>query len=115
MYVHTYVYEVLYLFISKMSKQEDNVMEHVGPVKKYALKRNQELDNPCYKEHLLSLKCLDSNQKEREACEVYFVNYRNCKEFWTNVQFERKSKGIKPYMPPLEERKKIKADFLNSK
>lgn len=31
------------------------------------------------------------------------------------VQSERKLKGIKPYMPPLEERAKIKADFLNSR
>lgn len=100
-----------------MSKQKnsDNVAEQVDPVKKHALKRNQEIYNPCYKEHLLSLKCLDSNQIDRNACEVYFVNYKNCKEFWAKVQSERKLKGIKPYMPPLEERVKIKADFLNSR
>lgn len=100
-----------------MSKQKDsdNVKEQINPIKTHALKRNQEINNPCYKEHLLSLKCLDFNQKERQACEVYFKNYKNCKEFWANVQSERKSKGIKPYMPSLEERKKIKADFLNSR
>lgn len=37
-----------------------------------------------FKEHLLSLKCLDSNQEERQACEVYFINYKNCKEFWVS-------------------------------
>ncbi|EFN67043.1 Coiled-coil-helix-coiled-coil-helix domain-containing protein 7 [Camponotus floridanus] len=98
-----------------IQKDSDNVPEQVNPVKKHPLHRNQELYNPCYKEHLLSLKCLDSNQKERQACEVYFKNYKNCKQFWAKVQSERKSKGIKPYMPPLEERKKIKAEFLNSR
>lgn len=34
-----------------MSKQKnsDNVAEQVDPVKKHALKRNQEIYNPCYK------------------------------------------------------------------
>ncbi|KAL6426608.1 hypothetical protein ACFW04_009187 [Cataglyphis niger] len=103
--------------MSKMSKQKDldNVTEQEDPVKKHALQRNQEMYNPCYKEHLLSLKCLDSNQEERQACEVYFINYKNCKDFWATVQSERKSKGIRPYMPSLEERKKIRADYLNSR
>ncbi|XP_011883322.1 PREDICTED: coiled-coil-helix-coiled-coil-helix domain-containing protein 7 [Vollenhovia emeryi] len=79
------------------------------------LRRNQETDNPCYKEHLQSLRCLDSNQTDRSACEPYFVNYKNCKKFWNTVREDRKLKGIKPYLPPLEERVKIKADFLNSK
>lgn len=78
------------------------------------LRRNQEVDNPCYKEHLLSLRCLDSNQKNHNVCEPYFYNYKNCKSFWASVQSERRSKGIKPHLPPLEERAKIKADYLNS-
>ncbi|XP_029156179.1 coiled-coil-helix-coiled-coil-helix domain-containing protein 7-like, partial [Nylanderia fulva] len=87
-----------------------DVTEQVDSVKKHALQRNQAIYNPCYKEHLLSLKCLDTNQENRKACEVYFVNYKNCKEFW--VRSERKLQGIRPYMPPFEERAKIKADFL---
>lgn len=35
-----------------------------------------------FQEHLLSLKCLDSNQKDRDACDVYFENYKVCKKFW---------------------------------
>ncbi|KAL6258768.1 hypothetical protein P5V15_010716 [Pogonomyrmex californicus] len=82
---------------------------------KHALRRNQEIDNPCYKEHLLSLKCLEANQKEHNECELYFQNYKNCRNFWASVQSERRSKGIKPYLPPLEERIKIKAKYLNSR
>lgn len=82
---------------------------------KTVLRRNQEINNPCYKEHLLSLKCLETNQKDQNTCELYFLNYKSCKDFWASVQTERRSKGIKPYMPPLEERIKIKADFLNSR
>nr|XP_012214835.1 PREDICTED: coiled-coil-helix-coiled-coil-helix domain-containing protein 7 [Linepithema humile] len=101
-------------YVGEMSVQGNNVTNKgVDPAKR--LRRDQEENNPCHKEHLLSLKCLDSNQETRSACEVYFVNYRNCKDFWATVQSERKLKGIKPYMPPPKERAKIKADFLNSR
>ncbi|KAL0111366.1 hypothetical protein PUN28_012928 [Cardiocondyla obscurior] len=72
------------------------------------MRHNQETDNPCYKEHLLSLRCLDSNQTDRNECKLYFQNYNNCKKFWASVQADRRSKGIKPHMPPLEERINIK-------
>ncbi|RLU26826.1 hypothetical protein DMN91_000623 [Ooceraea biroi] len=91
----------------------DNVAEKV--VKNSSLRIKQEEMNPCYKEHLLSLKCLNSNQGQHKLCEVYFINYKNCKKFWSNVQSERRLKGIKPYLPPLEERAKIKADYLSNK
>lgn len=35
--------------------------------------------------------------------------------FQATVQHERRLKDIKPYLPPLEERAKIKADYLNSR
>lgn len=61
-----------------------------------------EKDNPCLKvcltqkdkycpsivyflvsqEQELSYKCLNKNNFNREACEVYFANYKNCKDFW---------------------------------
>ncbi|XP_020290346.1 coiled-coil-helix-coiled-coil-helix domain-containing protein 7 [Pseudomyrmex gracilis] len=77
--------------------------------------REQEEINPCLKEHFLSLKCLESNQDKRDNCELYFLNYRNCREFWATVQSDRRSKGIKPYLPFPEERAKIKANYVDSK
>lgn len=68
------------------------------------MSRVQEQSNPCLKvgfllnnlkfdsehflfhsqEHNLSLNCLNKNNFDREKCEVFFVNYNNCKEFWVN-------------------------------
>ncbi|KAG5345101.1 CHCH7 protein, partial [Acromyrmex charruanus] len=116
----------LYLFICKifsrgifsvgeMNTGKDlNVTERRDITSRHTLRRNQETDNPCYKEHLMSLKCLNSD-KSRETCQPYFINYKNCKDFWASVQHERKLKDIKPYLPPPEERAKIKIDFLNSR
>ncbi|XP_012055895.1 PREDICTED: coiled-coil-helix-coiled-coil-helix domain-containing protein 7 [Atta cephalotes] len=92
-----------------VTKQRDITSRHT-------LRRNQETDNPCYKEYLLSLKCLSSGKgNSHETCQPYFVNYRNCKDFWASVQHDRKLKDIEPYLPPPEERAKIKTDFLNSR
>ncbi|XP_025154228.1 coiled-coil-helix-coiled-coil-helix domain-containing protein 7 isoform X2 [Harpegnathos saltator] len=66
-------------------------------------------------EQILSLKCLDSHQNDRNVCDLYFTNYKNCRRFWATVQRERKLKKIEPYLPPIEERAKIKADYLNSR
>ncbi|XP_012542755.1 coiled-coil-helix-coiled-coil-helix domain-containing protein 7 [Monomorium pharaonis] len=96
-------------------KNSNNITERADVTSKRTLRHNQETDNPCYKEHLLSLKCLDSNQADRNLCEPYFLNYKNCRNFWTSIKTDRKSKGIKPHLPPPEERAKIKAEFLNSR
>ncbi|XP_025995741.1 coiled-coil-helix-coiled-coil-helix domain-containing protein 7 isoform X1 [Solenopsis invicta] len=103
-------------------RDSSDIEERANVTSRRALRRNQETDNPCYKEHLQSLRCLESNQADRNACEPYFLNYKNCKNFWrdhfslqASVQQDRKLKGIEPYLPPLEERVKIKADFLNSR
>ncbi|KAG5326266.1 CHCH7 protein, partial [Pseudoatta argentina] len=125
----------IYLYVNssvgEMNTGKDlNVTERRDITSRHTLRRNQETDNPCYKEHLMSLKCLNSD-KSRETCQPYFINYKNCKDFWkmfckitssirlfffqASVQYERKLKGIKPYLPPPEERAKIKIDFLNSR
>ncbi|XP_071644700.1 coiled-coil-helix-coiled-coil-helix domain-containing protein 7 isoform X1 [Temnothorax longispinosus] len=111
------VYINIGLLVAEMDTRKDSndITGRTGDTSRRALRHNQETDNPCYKEHLQSLRCLDSNQKDRNACEPYFLNYKNCKNFWASVQTERRSKGIKPYMPPLEERVKIKAEYLNSR
>ncbi|XP_014209011.1 coiled-coil-helix-coiled-coil-helix domain-containing protein 7 [Copidosoma floridanum] len=63
--------------------------------------------NPCLKEHNLTNNCLVENNYDKEKCELYFENYRNCKQFWLAVQVDRRRKGITPEMPSLEERNKI--------
>uniref|UniRef100_A0A1A9ZWF7 Coiled-coil-helix-coiled-coil-helix domain-containing protein 7 n=1 Tax=Glossina pallidipes TaxID=7398 RepID=A0A1A9ZWF7_GLOPL len=75
---------------------------------------NAERDNPCLKEQELSYKCLSKHNYEREPCEIYFANYKNCKEFWGRVKSERRAKGIEPYLPPVEERAAIKEEHMKS-
>ncbi|KAK3596782.1 hypothetical protein CHS0354_038784 [Potamilus streckersoni] len=58
-------------------------------------------------EHQMSLKCLDENYYDKNKCEAYFENYRRCKKFWGKIQRERGRKGIKPVMPPYDEREEI--------
>ncbi|KAH8305673.1 coiled-coil-helix-coiled-coil-helix domain-containing protein 7 [Drosophila kikkawai] len=77
--------------------------------------QNAERDNPCLKEQELSFKCLNKNNFDHEKCEVYFANYNNCKEFWNKVRSERRAKGIAPYLPPVEERDAIKANYMKGK
>uniref|UniRef100_A0A1B0CDV1 Coiled-coil-helix-coiled-coil-helix domain-containing protein 7 n=1 Tax=Lutzomyia longipalpis TaxID=7200 RepID=A0A1B0CDV1_LUTLO len=74
-----------------------------------------EKNNPCLKEQELSYKCLDKNNYDREKCEIFFQNYKNCKDFWNRVKSERKWKGIKPYLPDVSEREGIKAAYMATK
>ncbi|XP_055372957.1 coiled-coil-helix-coiled-coil-helix domain-containing protein 7 [Condylostylus longicornis] len=74
-----------------------------------------EKNNPCLKEQELSFKCLSKNNFNREACEVYFANYNNCKEFWNKIRLDRRRKGIEPYLPNIEEREKIKEEYMKTK
>ncbi|XP_065359589.1 coiled-coil-helix-coiled-coil-helix domain-containing protein 7 [Calliphora vicina] len=76
---------------------------------------NAERDNPCLKEQELSYKCLSKSNYDREACEVYFANYKNCKDFWHKIRSDRRAKGIAPYLPPVEEREAIKAEHMKTK
>ncbi|XP_057341086.1 coiled-coil-helix-coiled-coil-helix domain-containing protein 7 [Microplitis mediator] len=71
-------------------------------------------NNPCLKEHGLSMKCIEENYKNKnEACGAYFDNYKACKKFWNNVYADRKRRGVEPYLPPPDEREKIKSDYLS--
>ncbi|XP_015433877.1 PREDICTED: coiled-coil-helix-coiled-coil-helix domain-containing protein 7 [Dufourea novaeangliae] len=79
------------------------------------LRHDQELNNPCLKEHGQALKCLDNNNYDKKKCEVYFVNYRICKTFWAKVMNDRKKRGIDPILPLPEEREKLKAAYFKSK
>lgn len=42
----------------------------------------------CRQEQDMSYRCLHENNFDRDKCEMYFVNYNNCKEFWVSW-FER--------------------------
>ena len=77
--------------------------------------RNQELYNPCLKEHHLSSKCLENNNYAHEKCAVFFDNYKTCKNFWSEVMKDRKSRGISPILPLPEERNVIKEEYFNSR
>ncbi|KAK2586067.1 hypothetical protein KPH14_008359 [Odynerus spinipes] len=90
-----------------MNASDDKMKEH-------KLKRDQAINNPCLKEHDLSLQCLNDNNYIPDACTDYFENYRTCKHFWQRVTADRKSKNIKPFLPPVEERIKIKNEYLKS-
>ncbi|XP_044745521.1 coiled-coil-helix-coiled-coil-helix domain-containing protein 7 [Coccinella septempunctata] len=76
------------------------------------LKRDQNINNPCLKEHELTDKCFHKNNFDYEKCALQIENYKVCKSFWHSVQMERRSKGIKPYLPPVEERDRIKEEYF---
>ncbi len=74
------------------------------------LSRQLELD-PCYKESQMSLRCLRDNDYVRERCIVHFENYKACKSFWLRVKMKRLSGGLRPLLPPPEDREDIKRLF----
>ena len=72
---------------------------------------NNARSNPCYLEAQQSMKCLQNNGYDRDKCEKYFDNYKECKKFWNSVRDVRAKNGIKPAMPPHEEREAIKKHY----
>ncbi|XP_055620969.1 coiled-coil-helix-coiled-coil-helix domain-containing protein 7 [Toxorhynchites rutilus septentrionalis] len=74
-----------------------------------------EKNNPCLHEQGLVHKCLNVNNYDKEKCELYFSNYKNCKDFWYKVSRDRRSRGIYPYLPDVEDRAKLKAEYMKSK
>ncbi|XP_060867319.1 coiled-coil-helix-coiled-coil-helix domain-containing protein 7 [Metopolophium dirhodum] len=69
--------------------------------------------NPCLQEQRLSFKCLQDSFGDKSQCEPQIENYKDCKTFWYNIYKERKNNKIRPYMPSLEERIKIKKEYMN--
>ena len=63
--------------------------------------------NPCLEESLLSLDCLRKYPHDKDACAVFTFNYKSCKEFWQRVIKERKSQGIEPELPSMQDRLNI--------
>nr|XP_033327528.1 coiled-coil-helix-coiled-coil-helix domain-containing protein 7 [Megalopta genalis] len=98
--------------MTKISPEGTQQKEHDSAAR--IPKRDQEIDNPCLQEHLLSLKCLDNNEYVQKRCEPYFENYKICKMFWRNVKKDRRLKGIKPELPLPEDRRKVKAEYIKT-
>ncbi|CAL7942166.1 unnamed protein product [Xylocopa violacea] len=96
--------------ISKMNDREQQMIEA-----RKLRKKDQELNNPCFKEQNLSQKCLETNQYDYIKCDPYFENYRTCKKFWGMIMSRRKWEGTTPIVPLPEEREKIKAEYLYSR
>ncbi|XP_051173494.1 coiled-coil-helix-coiled-coil-helix domain-containing protein 7 [Leptopilina boulardi] len=71
--------------------------------------------NPCFKEEVLSLKCLKNNDYNQEKCYDFFINVKICREFWDELRRERRSRGIKPELPYPNERKQIKEEYLKNR
>lgn len=82
---------------------------------KRLIRKNQEAKlnaGPCIVEHDLSLQCLEDNNYNRSKCANAFLNFTACKTFWNKIKVERQRKGIKPDIPPPEEREAIKREFI---
>ncbi|CAL8131518.1 unnamed protein product [Orchesella dallaii] len=77
-----------------------------------ASKQTSELNNPCLREQKLSYKCLSEKNYDKDACAVTFANYKACKDFWSQVQADRRRRGIRPSVPRPEEREAIKAEYM---
>ncbi|CAG5115417.1 unnamed protein product [Candidula unifasciata] len=67
-------------------------------------------DDPCIKEYLLTKKCM--GEKGHEHCQDVLRNYEHCRYFWSWIESMRDQEGIKPAMPPPEEREEVKQRYL---
>lgn len=76
-----------------------------------ARQKEREKHDPCTKEAAMSTKCMHDNSFERDKCLKYFENVQLCKTFWYNIKKERAMKGIRPLVPPPEERAAIVKNY----
>jgi len=70
--------------------------------------------DPCSVEGKASLKCLNDNNYNRSMCQQAFDNYKACKKFWGSVSLNRSRAGIKPVLPPVDERDAIKREYVRT-
>ncbi|XP_073969099.1 coiled-coil-helix-coiled-coil-helix domain-containing protein 7 isoform X2 [Rhodnius prolixus] len=82
--------------------------------KKKTEKFSDEENNPCLKEHNMSLNCLSQNHYSPDECQKQFQNYKLCKTFWNEVRRYRRINGISPLLPPLNERESVKAKYFET-
>lgn len=69
--------------------------------------------DPCYTEREISSNCLVDSGWDYQLCKREVENVNLCTTFWSNVEKERRDKGILPYRPPAAERETIKREFLS--
>lgn len=50
--------------------------------------------DPCDVARKESMKCLDKNNYNREACSDFFRNYRECKKTWLDQRREDRRNGL---------------------
>ena len=73
------------------------------------------INNLCFEESRYSLECLNSSNNNHVLCEDEISNYKNCKTFWFEINNFRHKHQIKPFVPDVEERERIKNNFLQNK
>ncbi|XP_060069925.1 uncharacterized protein LOC132549957 [Ylistrum balloti] len=84
--------------VEKKTKHKHNTADH-------------SLNSACLRESKMSLDCIARHNYEDNAkCEPEFQNYRNCKKFWTQVQWRRFFRGQRPTLPLPEDREQAKKD-----
>lgn len=90
-----------------------------------------EKNNPCLREQKLSFKCFSDNGYNKDLCQTAIDNYNICKSFWVilqihssnfkhncgrflqnSVRADRRRRGVRPHLPPPEEREQIKREFF---
>ncbi|KAK9869248.1 hypothetical protein WA026_002998 [Henosepilachna vigintioctopunctata] len=77
------------------------------------LKNDGAIKNPCLKEQELTYKCFNDNNYDHSKCQLYIENYKTCKTFWHHVKMDRQRRGIRPYIPDVEDREQVKKEFLH--
>ena len=50
---------------------------------------------------------MDEKNYDKDACYNQFMNFKNCKKFWTDIIKQRRRDQILPEIPPPEEREEI--------
>ncbi|OWF46388.1 Coiled-coil-helix-coiled-coil-helix domain-containing protein 7 [Mizuhopecten yessoensis] len=96
---------------SSSSQKENKSKEKRGNA---PLNPDYTLKSACLEEGKISLDCIRRhNFKDNSQCESEFQNYRNCKAFWTKVQWRRFWKGDRPTLPLPEDREQARKDYAD--
>ena len=61
----------------------------------------------------MSAKCLERHQMDRAFCQSEITAYTQCKKFWLLVGRARTNEGIRPKLPPLEERAAVAEQYAH--
>ncbi|XP_033738247.1 coiled-coil-helix-coiled-coil-helix domain-containing protein 7-like [Pecten maximus] len=96
---------------SSSNEKKKPLQEKRGPDAHIA---DHNINSACLRESKISLDCIARNNfADNARCEPEFQNYRNCKKFWTKVQWRRFWKGQRPTLPLPEDREQAKKDYAD--